>query len=543
MKTRIVLTVIIILASILRVWDLANYPSGLNADEASIGYNAYSILKTGKDEYDTTLPLIFKSFGDYKPGFYFYIVLPFVATMGLTELAVRFPSALFGIGTVFLIYLLGKEIFKNTWVGLSSAFLLSISPWHIHFSRGGWETNVATFFITLGVLLLVKGLNNVPLLFFSMLSFLASMYTYQSPRLVVPVFLVLIAIIYHQHLRKLIIQISSHQKRLAVYIVLLILISLPLIIQFISGQASARFAGLSFLSDPGPILRINELRGEHVIPNSPLAILLHNKPIVYLPKFLGHYLDHFTADFLFINGDPIIRNKVPETGQFYLVESVFLIIGVFYLVRLKSENLKLILTWLLVAPLASAMTYQTPHALRGLNMVVPLTLIMGYGSYAMLVHLKNRYRYLLGIILATILIFEFTHYLESYYIHYPKRFPLAWEYGFREMVSKLNKYEEKYNKVVITDRYDQPYILLLFYKRYDPAKYQPHAVLSERDKFNFGTVRSFDKYEFRTFDKEEINKSENVLFVGTKEETSVNKKSLDKVDFPNGEPAFIFLGT
>jgi malate dehydrogenase (oxaloacetate-decarboxylating) len=72
------------------------------------------------------------------------------------------------------------------------------------------------------------------------------------------------------------------------------------------------------------------------------------------------------------------------------------------------------------------------------------------------------------------------------------------------MVAKLDKHESKVNKVVITDRYDQPYILVLFYKKYDPAKYQPQAILSERDKFNYGTIRSFDKYEFHAINKEEI---------------------------------------
>src|SRR3990167_9776130 len=134
------LLLIIILASLLRIWNLNNFPVGFNADEAAIGYNAYSLLQTGKDEYGSSFPLSFKSFGDYKPGLYFYFVMPFVAILGLNEWAVRIPSALFGIGTVILIYFLAKEIFKNRWVGIFSSLLLAISPWHIHFSRGGWRS-------------------------------------------------------------------------------------------------------------------------------------------------------------------------------------------------------------------------------------------------------------------------------------------------------------------------------------------------------------------------------------------------------------------
>ena len=120
------------------------------------------------------------------------------------------------------------------------------------------------------------------------------------------------------------------------------------------------------------------------------------------------------------------------------------------------------------------------------------------------------------------------------------------------MVSKLNQLEDQFDKVVITDRYDQPYILVLFYKanlpdksgkKYDPEKYQPQAILSERDKFNFGTVRNFDKYEFHKITNEEINKGKDVLYIVSPEELPKDRSILDQVNFPNGEPAFLFIKT
>jgi hypothetical protein len=118
---------------------------------------------------------------------------------------------------------------------------------------------------------------------------------------------------------------------------------------------------------------------------------------------------------------------------------------------------------------------------------------------------------------------------------------LSWEYGFSQMVSKLEKYEKENTRIVITDKYDQPYILVLFYKKYDPVKYQPQAVLSERDKFNFGTVRSFDNYEFHKITPEEIKKNPNVLFIASPEEAGTEANIIDSVDFPNGEKAFVFV--
>src|SRR3989338_10636555 len=127
-----VLLVIFLLGFILRIVFLDIAPPGFNADEASLGYNAYSLIKTGKDEWGTSFPLVFKSFSDYKPGLYVYLAIPFVWLLGLNEFSVRLPSILLGSFSIALIYFLSKELFKKETVAWACAFLLSISPWHLH---------------------------------------------------------------------------------------------------------------------------------------------------------------------------------------------------------------------------------------------------------------------------------------------------------------------------------------------------------------------------------------------------------------------------
>ena len=114
--THKLLIAIILLAALLRFYKLSALPA-LNADEAAIGYNAYSLIQTGKDEHGNSWPIHFQSFNDFKPGLYFYLVIPFVAILGLSEIAVRFPSALLGVATVLLVWLLVRELFpKNKWL-------------------------------------------------------------------------------------------------------------------------------------------------------------------------------------------------------------------------------------------------------------------------------------------------------------------------------------------------------------------------------------------------------------------------------------------
>ena len=108
---KIILVAIIVLAFVVRFWHLNSYPA-LNADEASIGYDAYSLIQTGHDQHGNAWPIDFQSFNDYKPGLYVYMVMPFVKVLGLTEFAVRMPTAFIGVLAVSAVYLLVLELFK-----------------------------------------------------------------------------------------------------------------------------------------------------------------------------------------------------------------------------------------------------------------------------------------------------------------------------------------------------------------------------------------------------------------------------------------------
>ena len=139
---------IIILGFILRVVALNRFPVGFTPDEASFGYDAYSLLQTGKDQWGNTFPVVLKSFGDFKAPLYSYLAVPFVALLGLTKEAVRLPNVLVGIGAILVTYLVVKKLTDEK-IGLMAAFLLAISSWHIMMSRGAFEANLTTFFIPL----------------------------------------------------------------------------------------------------------------------------------------------------------------------------------------------------------------------------------------------------------------------------------------------------------------------------------------------------------------------------------------------------------
>lgn len=109
-------------------------PNGFSPDEASYGYNGYSLLHTGRDRFGEWLPLFSDNFGDLISASYMWLTVPSIALLGLNEFAVRLPAALVGITTVWVLYKLGAAFYDER-VGLLAALFLAISPWHMQVSR------------------------------------------------------------------------------------------------------------------------------------------------------------------------------------------------------------------------------------------------------------------------------------------------------------------------------------------------------------------------------------------------------------------------
>ena len=531
------LVLIILLAGFLRIWNLNHYPHGFNADEAAFGYNAYSLIETGKDEHGQPWPINFKSFADYKPGVYVYLVLPFVKILGLNVWAVRLPAALLGTLAVFVLMFLVRDLFGEKKVtnplSLLAGFFLAVSPWHLHFSRGAWEAGTATVFALIGVWFFLKALRyRFYYILPSVLFLIISLYAYHSTRLITPLLFIGLLVFYR---KKIFLKIN--QRWILVTTIAGFLILVPFIIDFLGPAGLSRFSGLSIFSDTGPFWRINELRGQHADPWALSVRLLHNRYLTYGLVFFGNWLSHFNGNFLFILGDIIERSRVPETGLMYFFDILFVITGIYFLILKRPQNWQLIIFWLLLAPVAAAMTFQSPSALRANMMVIPLVIISAYGAFNIFGWFKKRIKFLRVVFCLLLLVFipwNVGRYLHQYYVHYPQTYPFAWEYGFEQIVDYVEEVEGKYESIYMTDRLDQPYVLFLFYQRYPPSVFQKEVVLTPRDKFSYSTVRNFGKYHFQTIDWENLKNRPKSLVIGVEGEIPPSAKILKKIYFSNG---------
>ena len=546
-KIWIFLFLIILLAAILRFWQIDKYPAGFNADEASYGYNAYSLILTGKDEHGESWPIHLKSFADYKPAGTAYLAIPFIKLFGLREISVRLPSLLTGVASVLIIFLLVQELFGSSSLSLLTALFLAISPWHIHFSRGAWETNLATTFMLLGIWLFFKGLKKPKFFVFSILSLVSSMYTYHTPRVVIPLLGAFLVIFFRK-------QLFKHLKWVVVCALIGMILITPLALSFFGPAGSARFSGVSVFSDVGPVWQVNRLRGEHLDMTALPARILHNRPIIYALRIAQNWLSHFDGTFLFILGDGIKRSNSPDMGELYLFDLVFILAGVYFSMKFRPKNYLFVFFWLLVAPMAASLTFQSPNALRAHNMVIPLIIISSYGFYHLVISIKEKLSSKLFVdclpakalatagclLFAVVISWNFADCLHQYFVHYPKRYPEAWEYGLKELVDYVWPIRNNYDKVYVTEQYDQPYIIFLFYLKYPPEKFQQEVVLTPRGKFGFSTVRDLENIHFENINWDDFRKreKEDLLICGTDEEIPDQVKIIKEIYFLNGKPAF-----
>lgn len=525
MKKGILIFFVILVAFILRFYNLNLTPPSLYWDEVSLGYNAYSILKTARDEHGKFLPVTnFVAFGDYKPPGYIYLTVPAIAVFGLDEFSVRLPSAVFGVLTVVIAYLLAKKIFEAEKIALFTAFFLAISPWHIQFSRGAFEANVGLFFSLLGIYLFFKFALDKPIyLIFASLSFLAAMYTFTGQRLFVPLILIVLAIQFKK-------QIVKNFKTVIFTTIIFLILFWPLarfITDTIEGQL--RFNEVTIFKDLAPI---NESIAYRERDNfSWWSNLVHNRRLYYLNEYLSGYFDAFSPTFLFTRGDVNPRLSIQEQGELYYFDILLVLAGLYFIFVKKYKYGLFILSWLLISPLGPATARETPHALRMIHILPTYQILSAVGIYYMVRSFNlKKVVFLVSVIIG---LFMF-YYLHMYYVHWPPNYSEEWQYGYKEAVETVKQYYGQVNNVIVTKSQGRPYIYFLFYMQADPKDFWQSSKV-QRDEFYFFDVFNFDKINFGEASSETGSNTLYVLDPGHLPQGASKIKTISNLE---GRPVF-----
>lgn len=498
-RQHIFLGLIVLFFLFTRLYKITQIPASVYWDEASIGYNAYCLGLDGKDEWGNFLPLHFRAFGEFKLPVYIYSTALSEKIFGPGIFAVRLPSVFFSTISLVLVYLIAKKLFGEK-AGLFSALFFAVAPWNFIFSRTGYEVSSGLMFFLCGIYLFIVSEKKPSFFLLSVASFIASFYSYNSFRIVSPLFTAIFGIIFLLR--------NGENINLKTKILYLACGATVFALSLVPVYRLYKFdAGAS---------RIYQVRAgwSTVIKN---------------------YFSHYSPDFLFLKGDANLRSNNPGFGELYVASIPFLFLGVYVIVRKKPAFWWLPLLGILVGPIPAAITKESPHALRAIAMFPFFAIVAGVGM-SKFVGLFKKEKLLVVFIVVAVFLFSFESYFTDFLTKYPKNSARDWQYGYEKIFENYSASFDKYQKIIISDEYAQPYIFALFYQKINPTEFRKTATYNPVDNWGFSTIKSFDNFIFKKITAEDLQKD--TLVFATNMDKIENVEPGGKILNPDGSTSF-----
>ena len=554
-KYSILLSLIFIGAFLLRVVGLSSFPVGFTQDEAGIGYDAYSLLLTGKDQWGKSFPLVLRSFGDFKMPLYSYLAVPSIKFFGLNEFSVRLPNAILGSFAVLATFLMVSKITKRKDLGLLSALFLAVSPWHIGLSRGAFEANLTTFFIPLGVWAFVSGLERPRFMVLAAISFGLNLFSYHSARFFTPVLIVALIGIYLKELKQMggnrLVEILS--KFIWGVLIFAVFLAMAIFTMFTGG--AKRGLDITIFSPTDKWAAVSDRRYEATLQGFPdfYARIFSNKVSYVFETFSKNYLSYFSTSFLFSEGaGEWSYGMIPGRGVLYVFEVIFVIAAIFSFSKREGfSKMGLFLLWILISPIAAALTKGPGFAANRAAVMMPAIQIMSaWGGVFLYERLKGKYGTGLAKVFGwgflIILLGFLAGYLEDYKYHAPPRASKAMQYGMRDIMATINSIQGNYEGVVLSRTLSVPNVWVQFYMLVDPNEVQDASRVWLRyeklgikylDQLN---VYSLSKYTFGDIVISDL-KGMDYLVVGRPEEFPAHVKPISTFSYLDGNPSYVLV--
>lgn len=529
----ILLVIVFIFGIFLRVYKFNKVPSSLNWDEVAIGWNAAAIWEAKIDQYGKRWPLSFKSYGDFKSPLLIYTTAIFVGIFGINDWTIRLPVLIISILSLFVFFLIAQKIAKllefnskSTEIFLLiNTLLLAISPWHIRFSRAAFEANFALFFILLGIYFLLSSLKNFYLIILSSISFIFSLYSYHSPKIFVPLFIISFLVIYRN---KIIEKIKNH-KIFSIITIIISLLSLYFLIKdTILGSAGERSGTLIFFE------------------NNKLIPLNFN----LLKQILNNFWQHISPNFYIFGSDDNFRNNLKNIGLMPFIQYIYFLLGIITLFFKKNKissnhtNI-LLLSWFFIGLLPGILSKpdSVPHTIRTLNALPAIILISSIGFINFVSYLKNKkldiFENKINIYIPTLILIGFIFvqsqifFYKEYFVNFPVYSAEDWQYGYKQVAQIAKKYEGEVDKIIITSKYGHPYLFFAFYQQRNPL----YVIWGEMSKYQYKDNIEWHSDKF----------CKNCLIIGTGEELSQiseqEGKIIEDIHFPSEQIAFRIIKT
>lgn len=507
---------IIALAAFIRFFQLGSVPHGMAWDEAAIGYNGYAVIVQRRDEWLDVLPISFRSFGDYKAPFAIYLVGLFEVVFGLKLWVVRLPFALASLLAIIawmaLVRLLTMQ--KPDWdkpqpewpflsvsqiYSLLAGLLLTLSPWHVHYSRVAFESGMALAFVITGIFFLYhlaaerklfvlpdRVARFEPVLAAGFLSL--SLYTYHSAKIVAPLLAAGVVWSFRQQLSKL-------WRTFAAVVAISGLLLLPLAYDTLLGAGGERFNQATLFS-----------KGL--------------SPMELVSTIASNFASHFSLAFLISGETATLRHGDGRWGVLLPTTLLFIVVAVISWVRKlyrkdtsnsRTHDLYIFsVVWLVLGVLPAALGQDVPHSNRAL-LALPGFLglaMLGISASYNWVRATALNRRIFGshgeknsvlyAVVGTVVLVHaatFIAYQGHYYQKFAGASAEAFSDGYLDVFAAVAPYEKgtdgrEVNQIIFTTRYQHPYVYALFARKTKPISYHQGSLVKYMftDQINEGTL-------------------------------------------------------
>jgi 4-amino-4-deoxy-L-arabinose transferase-like glycosyltransferase len=455
---------ILALALGLRLYQLGSVPHGVYIDEVAMLVDAKSVSQSGLDMHGRPwYQVLYPSYGDYKLPIYLWLASLSVKVLGVSDFALRLPSVLAGIGTVMMAGLITRELLTDKklkdWAQVATMTVVAIAPWSILFSRTGFEGHVGQFLLATSIWWALLGRRRwwgLPMA--AVIGGLAT-YSYFSVRFVWPVVFSLLSwlwVIDWSQTKK--VEIVKHLGTRWIFpLALFGLLLIPMLKSPLYADSNRfRLSTDSVLNRSDLVIQSNVYR--ELAGNTLVDRLLFHRSWLMGRELLLNYADNLSPLFLFTTGDPNLRHGTGNHGLFLLPMLPCLLLGVWYLYRRHKRVLLLLGVWWLVALLPASVPETTPHALRSLNALVPISVIMGIGLGWLLTNSNRLAKWGIAVVLVI-----FTSAFTYHYFHfYAADSGPAWQQGYAEVVEQIFK-QQDYDHLYVFPFDERFYLWMMAY--------------------------------------------------------------------------------
>ena len=507
-KQNLLILIIIAFAIIIRIIGWPNRIDALNCDEAMMAINAKSIAQTGNDMYGTRLPVYFEAWllagQSAMPT---YLVSLFIKVLGFNMFAIRLPILIVSIISIFITYLLTKEIFGEK-TGIIALFLISICPWHILQSQWNLDCNLFPHIILIASYLLVKGIlrNKNPYIYLSMIFFGLSMYCYGIALYFVPLFLLILGI-YCLIKKHITIQLMINAG------ILYVIISLPIFI-------------MTFIN----IFKLSSTQVMGFTIQRFYYNTRSNDMLIFSKDIINQFKLNISSLFktVIIQNDELEWNSIKGFGTIYLFSIMFEILGILFLIKEKKETKlnKIILIWIAISLIIGILINKIN--INRLNIIwYPLLIVTSYGIYKFITWKKHFiFKFIIiGIYIITFIMFY-------YKLNYKYKYKIAQSKVFSKgLTTALEYIKNNENKLVCVSANANTRAQYIYYKflfnNFDiPTKREEPIYYYENNNENM-TWFNTDNIEFKTV-KIDINTNFNEKVYLIKKEELKNIKNINQ---------------